>query len=84
MTTRKRLRNVPILHDEVKTKITVILTPTAWSKIKFVSRLQVISASELIEGWARSLDGNSHLPVSDFIPDLKDRGFHPPALFCES
>ena len=30
----------------------------AWSKIKLVSAKQGISASELIEGWARSLDCN--------------------------
>ena len=33
MTTKKgqkRLKNIPILHDEVKTKRTVVLTPTAW------------------------------------------------------
>jgi len=27
---QKRLKNIPILHDEVKTKTTVVLTPRAW------------------------------------------------------
>ncbi len=58
MTTRKRLRNEPILHDEVKTKRTVVLTPTAWNKIKLLSAQKGISASELIENWARNIDGN--------------------------
>jgi hypothetical protein len=56
MATRKRLRNVPILHDEVKTKRTVLLTPTAWNNIKLLSAKTGISASELIEGWARNID----------------------------
>jgi hypothetical protein len=33
MTTKKgqkRLKNIPILHEEVKTKRTVVLTPSAW------------------------------------------------------
>ena len=58
MATKKRLRNVPILHDEVKAKRTVLLTPTAWSKIKLLSAKQGISASELVESWARNLDCN--------------------------
>ena len=36
MTTKKgqkRLKNVPVLHDEVKTKITVNLTSTAWANM---------------------------------------------------
>ena len=56
MATRKRLRNIPILHDEVKTKRTVVLTPTAWNNIKLLSAEKGISASELIEHWARNLD----------------------------
>jgi hypothetical protein len=55
---KKRLRNVPILHDEVKAKRTVLLTPTAWNKIKLLSAEKGISASELIESWARNLDCN--------------------------
>ena len=58
MNTNKRLKNVPVLHDEVKTKRTVILTPTAWNKIKLLSAQKGISASELIETWARNIDCN--------------------------
>ncbi|MBP5971850.1 hypothetical protein HW132_03650 [Brasilonema sp. CT11] len=55
MTTKKRLRDVPILHDEVKAKRTVVLTPTAWENIKNVAKSRDISASELIEEFGRGL-----------------------------
>ncbi|MEH1900228.1 MAG: hypothetical protein V7L04_02090 [Nostoc sp.] len=67
MTTKKgqkRLKNIPILHDEVKTKRTVVLTPTAWQNIKDEAQRQHLSASELIEEWGRrlkSLSCNPHL-----------------------
>ncbi|MBG1262666.1 hypothetical protein [Nostoc commune] len=48
MTTKKRLKNIPVLHDEVKTKRTVVLTPTAWKNIKAEAANQKTSASELI------------------------------------
>jgi hypothetical protein len=53
MTSMKRLKNVPVLHDEVKSKRTVVLTPTAWKLIKREAAKREISASELIEQWAR-------------------------------
>ncbi len=56
MATGKRLKNVPVLHNEVKTKRTVVLTPTAWNNIKLLSAQKGISASELIENWARNID----------------------------
>ncbi|MCG6138255.1 MAG: hypothetical protein MET45_27110 [Nostoc sp. LLA-1] len=55
MTTKKRLRNIPILHDEVKAKRTVVLTPTAWENIKTEAISRGVSASELIEEWGRRL-----------------------------
>ncbi|QSJ18438.1 hypothetical protein JYQ62_10675 [Nostoc sp. UHCC 0702] len=55
MTTKKRLRNIPVLHDEVKTKRTVVLTPTTWKNIKAEAINRGISASELIEEWGRRL-----------------------------
>jgi hypothetical protein len=27
---QRKLKNIPILHDEVQTKTTVVLTPRAW------------------------------------------------------
>lgn len=55
MVTKKRLRNIPVLHDEVKTKRTVVLTPTTWEKIKNEASMRGISASELIEEWGQRL-----------------------------
>ena len=55
MASKKRLKNIPILHDEVKTKKTVVLTPTAWETMKVEARIRGISISELIEEFGRSL-----------------------------
>jgi len=58
MTTKKgqkRLKNIPILHDEVKAKRTVVLTPTAWENIKLEAQRRGLSASELIEEWGRRI-----------------------------
>jgi hypothetical protein len=52
---KKQLKNIPILHDEVKTKKTVVLTPTAWETMKVEARIRGISISELIEEFGRSL-----------------------------
>ncbi|MEQ9667584.1 hypothetical protein [Coleofasciculus sp. G2-EDA-02] len=57
MTTQKRLKNIPVLHDEVKKKRTVVLTPTAWENIKKEAKRKGISASEVIEQWARETLG---------------------------
>lgn len=62
MTSKKRLKNVPVLHDEVKTKRTVVLTPTAWENIKNEARIRGISASELIEEWGRRINSQIGLP----------------------
>jgi hypothetical protein len=58
MTTKKgqkRLKNIPVLHEEVKTKRTVVLTPSAWENIKIVAKARGMSASELIEEFGRGL-----------------------------
>jgi hypothetical protein len=54
MASKKRLKNIPILHDEVKKK-TVVLTPTAWETMKVEARIRGISIIELIEEFGRSL-----------------------------
>lgn len=50
---KKGQKNIPYLHDEVKTKRTVILTPTAWARLKSRAKEKSVSVSELIEEWAR-------------------------------
>jgi hypothetical protein len=62
MTSKKRLKNVPVLHDEVKTKRTVVLTPTAWENIKNEARIRGVSASELIEEWGRRINSQVGFP----------------------
>jgi hypothetical protein len=52
---QKRLKDIPILHDEVKTKRTVVLTPTAWENIRLEAQNRGLSASELIEEFGRRL-----------------------------
>jgi len=59
MTTKKgqkRLRNVPVLHDEVKKKRTVNLTPTAWENMKKEATRRGISVSELIEEFGKGIN----------------------------
>lgn len=55
MTTKKRLRNVPVLHDEVKQRHQIVVTPTAWERMKAEALGMGISVSELIEKFGRSL-----------------------------
>lgn len=52
---QKRLRNIPVFYDEVKSSHNIKLTKTAWDAINFVAKKQGISASELIERWGRGL-----------------------------
>ncbi len=49
----KRLKNVPILHSEVKERHQIMVTPTAWNNLKKMAEQQNISISELIEQIAR-------------------------------
>jgi hypothetical protein len=56
MSTRKGvkgLKNVPIFYDEIKERHTVVLTPTAWTKLKIMAHARGISVSEIIEEWVR-------------------------------
>jgi len=60
MSTRKgeiRLKNTPVFYDELKKRRQIMLTPTAWNNIRKLSAAKGISASELIEAWARNLRG---------------------------
>lgn len=54
---QKRLKNIPILHEEVKTKRTVVLTPSAWQILQNVAKKSNTSVSEVIESLARNLEG---------------------------
>jgi hypothetical protein len=54
MSTKKKMKNVPVLYDELKTKRTINLTDTAWGLLKTRATKKGISISEHIETWARS------------------------------
>ncbi|WP_414581405.1 hypothetical protein [Scytonema sp. PCC 10023] len=49
---KKAVKNVPLFHDEVKTRHHILLTPTAWQRLQQRAKDQGISVSELIERWA--------------------------------
>ena len=58
MTTRKgqkRLKNIPILHDEVKERHQIVVTPTAWKNMKEEADRRSISVSELIEEFGKNI-----------------------------
>jgi macrodomain Ter protein organizer (MatP/YcbG family) len=60
MSTRKGIKgqkNIPIFHEEVKQKHTIVLTPTAWDKLKLLSKNKGLSISEFIEQMARDTPG---------------------------
>ncbi|MBG1261768.1 hypothetical protein F8S20_23055 [Nostoc sp. BAE] len=46
---KKRVRNVPVLHDEPKKRRGVWLTDTAWHSIQEYAANHGISASECLE-----------------------------------
>jgi deoxyhypusine synthase len=53
---KKRLKNIPILHDEVKQRHQIVVTPTAWENMKCEADLRGISISELIEEFGRRIN----------------------------
>ncbi|MGD1913792.1 MAG: hypothetical protein ACFB2X_24030 [Rivularia sp. (in: cyanobacteria)] len=50
---QKRLKNIPVLHDEIKERHQIVVTPTAWDNMKSKALKEGISVSELIETLAR-------------------------------
>lgn len=60
MSTRKSIKgqkNIPFIYDEVKIKKTIMVTPSAWEKLRSKSIKEGISMSELAERLFRGLDG---------------------------
>jgi hypothetical protein len=64
MATKKRLKKIPVLHDEVKERHQILVTPTAWKNMKNEAGRQKISVSELIEEFARGINSPTGLPHS--------------------
>ncbi|MUG96918.1 hypothetical protein F7734_59080 [Scytonema sp. UIC 10036] len=62
---KKAMRNEPLFYEERKKIHGVWLTPTAWDYIKAVGDKEGISASEVVERWAREhigKDSDTPLP----------------------
>lgn len=57
---QKRLRNIPVLHDEVKERHQIVVTPTAWGKMNKEASRRGISISELIEGFGRGINSQRY------------------------
>jgi len=52
---QKRIKNIPVLHDEVKERHQIVVTPTAWKSMKNEAARRGISVSELIEEFGRHI-----------------------------
>jgi uncharacterized protein (DUF1778 family) len=52
---KKRLRGIPVLHDEVKKTRAIRLTNTAYHAIQDAAAVEGISLSEFVERWGRTL-----------------------------
>ena len=59
---QKRLKNVPILHQELKQRHQIHITPTAWGNMKKEASRRGISISELIEEFGRGINSPRAYP----------------------
>ncbi|MBE9057933.1 hypothetical protein [Sphaerospermopsis sp. LEGE 08334] len=53
---KKRIKNTPVLYDEIKKQRGINLTDTAWEILARQAKTEKISVSELIERYARTLN----------------------------
>ena len=53
---QKRIKNIPILHSEVKERHQIVVTPTAWKNMKREASRRGVSISELIEEFGRTIN----------------------------
>ena len=53
---KKRMRDQPVLHSEVKQKRTIALTPTAWEILKRSAFIENLSMQEYLERIIRKSD----------------------------
>jgi hypothetical protein len=59
---QQRVKGVGVLHDEVKQRHQIVVTPTAWENIKSEADRRGISISELIEEWGRRINSPTAYP----------------------
>ena len=55
---KKRIKDTPVLHNEVKKDHHIFITPSSWDKLKNRASKKGVSVSEFIELWVRSIDGD--------------------------
>ena len=55
---KKRKKDEPVLHDEVKKDHHIFITPSSWNKLKSLAGKKGVSVSEVIELWVRNIDGD--------------------------
>ena len=56
MSTRKQIKgtkNTPFIHEEVKERHSIVLTPSSWGWLQEKAKTEGTSVSELIEQWVR-------------------------------
>jgi hypothetical protein len=53
---KKRVKNTPVLYDEIKRQRGINLTDTAWEILARQAKIEKISVSEFIERYARKID----------------------------
>ncbi|MGJ5675936.1 MAG: hypothetical protein ACR9NN_20355 [Nostochopsis sp.] len=53
---------MPVLHDEVKQRHQIVVTPTAWENMKNEASKRGISVSELIEEFGRRINSPTANP----------------------
>ena len=53
---KKRMRDQPVLHESVKQKRTIALTPTAWEILKRNAKSENLSMQECLERIIRKSD----------------------------
>ncbi|WP_248277380.1 hypothetical protein [Brasilonema octagenarum] len=56
---KKRLRDIPVLHDEKKTRHSLLITPSSWKKLQRIAQKNGLSLSEYVEQWIISLEEGS-------------------------
>ncbi len=64
---KKRIKNQPVLYNELKKQRAIWLTNKSWYKVQEKAVQSGISASEYLENLIRS-DGDAHSPVASSHP----------------
>ncbi|MBO3458726.1 hypothetical protein G7B40_016210 [Aetokthonos hydrillicola Thurmond2011] len=54
---KKRIKNQPVLYNELKKIHGISLTDSSWNKLKNISKEKGLSVSEFVEQWLRDTAG---------------------------